>query len=102
MRDPLTMGQVLAWMDGGAESLRVEQLVQRRGVDFVRTAEFLDSLKVLNAKSSRVEKLKSDRVAHSAAGSAKEQAAYAELFTCLQKTNSGAGAEAERECLAAE
>ena len=102
VRDPLTMGQVLVWMDGGVESLRVEQLVARQGVDFVPTAEFLDSLKVLNAKPSLLEKLKSARVAHSAAGSAKEQAAYAALFTCLQKANSGADAAPERECSAAE
>jgi Flp pilus assembly protein TadD len=102
VRDPLTMAQVLVWMDGGAESPRVEQLVERQGVDFVPTAEFLDSLKVLNAKPSLLEKLKSAKVVHSTAGSAKEQAAYAELFTCLQKANSGADAEAERECLAAE
>ncbi len=96
------MGQVLAWMDGGAESLRVEQLLERQGVDFVPTAELLDSLKVLNAKPSLLEKLKSAKVAHSGVGSAKGQAAYAELFTCLRKANSGADAEAERECLAAE
>ena len=102
MRDPLTMGQVLAWMDGGAESLRVEQLVERQGVDFVPTTQLLDSLKVLNAKPSLLEKLKRAKVAHSGVGSGKEQAAYAELFTCLRKANSGADAEAERECLAAE
>jgi len=102
VRDPLTMGQVLVWMDGGVESLRVEQLVARQGVDFVPTAEFLDSLRVLNAKPSLLEKLKSARVAHSAAGSAKEQATYAALFTCLQKANSGADAAVERECSAAE
>src|SRR5437660_4501261 len=43
-----------------------------------------------------------NHVAHSGVGSAKEQAAYAELFTRLRKANSGADAEAERECLAAE
>jgi Flp pilus assembly protein TadD len=102
VRDPLTMGQVLVWMDGGAESLRVEQLVERQGINFVPSAQLLDSLKVLNAKPSLLEKLKTAKVAHSAAGSAREQAAYARLFACLQKANSGAAAEAERECLAAE
>jgi len=62
----------------------------------------LDSLKVLNAKPSLLEKLKRAKVAHSGVGSAEEQAAYAALFTCLRKANSGADAEAERECLAAE
>ena len=102
VRDPLTMGQVLVWMDGGTESLRVEQLVERQGIDFDPTAELLDSLKVLNAKPSFLEKLKSAKVTHSATGSVKEQTAYTELFKCLQKAFSGADAEAERECLAAE
>ncbi len=35
MRDPLTMGQVLVWMDGVVESLRVEQLVERQGAPFL-------------------------------------------------------------------
>ena len=102
VRDPLTMGQVLVWMDGGTESLRVAQLVERQGIDFVPTAKFLESLQALHAKTTLLEKLKNAKTVHAAADPAKEQSAYADLLACLQKVDSATDAEAETECSNAE
>jgi len=97
-RDPLTMGQVLVWMDGGAENLRVAQLVERQSIDFVPTATFLDALRAFHANTTLLEKLKNAKPVHSAADSVKEQAAYYKILACLQKADSPTGAEAEKEC----
>jgi Flp pilus assembly protein TadD len=101
-RDPLSMGQVLVWMDGGTESLRVALLVELQSIDFVPTAEFLDSLRALHAKTALLEKLKNAKTVRSAADPTKEQAAYSHLLACLQKADSGTDAEAEKECSNAE
>ena len=93
-RDPLTMGQVLVWMDGGAESLRVAQLVERQGIDFAPTAAFLNSLRTLHANKTLLEKLKNAEPVHSGTDPVKEQAAYSNLLACLQKADSATGAEA--------
>jgi Flp pilus assembly protein TadD len=101
-RAPLTMAQVLVWMDGGAESLRVAQLVERQGIDFAPDAELLSSLASMHAKTALLEKLKQAKIILIARDPAKEQAAYSQLLACLQKSSVGTNQSVENSCTKAE
>lgn len=99
---PLTMGQVLVWMDSGTESLRVAQLLERQGIDFVPTEQFLEELRDLHARPVLLEKLRNARPQRPSADPAGEQSAYAHLLACLRKARPEASSQSESECLAAE
>ncbi len=96
------MGPVFVWMDGGTESLRVAELVECQGIDFVPTTEFLDSPETLPAKKQLMDDLKQARVVLSTGDVAKKQAACAALLACEQDNASGEYAEGDRECTKAE
>src|SRR5579871_3755076 len=81
-RAPLTMAQVVVWMEGGVESLRVAQLVKRQGIDFVPSNEFVDSLNALHARGELLNAVKGAMVVRSGGDAAKEQAAYVSLLAC--------------------
>lgn len=101
-RTPLTMGQVLVWMEGGTESMRVAQLVERQGIDFVPTTQFLDSLKALHADEKLLDDLKGAKVILSSGDSPKEQAAYSALLACERADGLRQYAQGETECSKAE
>ena len=99
---PLTMGEVLVWMDTGAESVRVVQLVERQGIDFTPKAEFLEDLRRLHSKPALLEKLQNARPLGPSADPVFEQSAYSHLLACLQGAKTGASSDENKECLAAE
>lgn len=99
---PLTMGQVLVWMDSGAESLRVAQLLERQGIDFAPTEKFLEELRSLHAKPVLLEMLRNTHPQSPSANAAAEQAAYAHLLACLRNTGSEGSSQGKSECLTAE
>lgn len=99
---PLTMAQVLVWMDSGWESSRVAQLVERQGIDFVPTEGFLEELRGLHAKPVLLEKLRNARPKSPSPDPAGEQSAYAHLLACLRNAQPEPSSKGESECLAAE
>lgn len=99
---PLTMGQVLVWMDYGDESQRVAQLIDRQGIDFTPTTEFLESLGRLHAKPYLLEKLKSAHPQSPSADPTRERSAYSHLLACLQNARKETLPTADKDCLAAE
>jgi Flp pilus assembly protein TadD len=99
---PLTMGQVLVWMDYGDESRRVAQLIDRQGIDFMPATEFLESFGRLHAKPYLLEKLKGARPQSPSADPARERSAYAHLLACLQNARKETPSSADKDCVAAE
>lgn len=99
---PLTMSQVLVWMDSGWESLRVAQLVERQGIDFAPTEEFLEELRGLHAKPVLLEKLRNAHPLSRSSYPAGEQSAYVHLLACLRNARPEPSSKSESECLAAE
>jgi Flp pilus assembly protein TadD len=89
-------------MEGGTESLRVAQLIERQGIDFAPTDEFLDALKALHAKDRLLDDLKRAKILHPAGDAPTEQAAYAALLACEQADGSGQYTEGETQCSKAE
>jgi Tfp pilus assembly protein PilF len=98
---PLTMGEVLVWMDYGDESQRVAQLIDREGIDFMPKTEFLESLGRLHAKPYLLEKLKGTHPKSPSADPDRERSAYAHLLACLQNTGK-TPPSTDEDCLAAE
>jgi len=86
-QSPLTMSQVLVWMDGGPESLRVAQLIERRGIDFSPTEDFLKQMAAMHAKPILLQKLKQARVVHVAKDTVAEQSAFSDMLACVNGSN---------------
>lgn len=99
---PLTMGQVLVWMDSGAESSRVAQLVERQGIDFAPTPEFIEQLRTLHGRPALLQKLQDSSPKRSSSNPGDEQSVYLHLWRCLQPPASSASSVEEAECHAAE
>jgi len=99
---PLTMGQVLLWMDSGEESSRVAQLIERQGIDFTPTPEFIEQIHQLHAKRALLERLEGSAIKHSATSSGDERNVYLHLWHCLQTPVSSASLVEEAQCQAAE
>jgi Flp pilus assembly protein TadD len=89
---PLTTAQVLVWMDGGDESARAAQLIERRGIDFSPTEHFLKQLAAMHAKPILLEKLKQATVVRVANDPATEQSAFFDMVACLQSSDANASA----------
>ncbi len=96
------MAQVLVWMDSGSESFRVAQLVERRGIDFTPTEEYLEELRGLRAQPALLEKLRNTRPLSPSTNAAAEQSAYEHLLACLRNARPETSSQGEKECLAAE
>lgn len=99
---PLTMGQVLVWMDSGEESSRVAQLVERQGVDFTPTPEFIEQLRRLHGKPALLDKLQGSVAKRPSSDSGNEQNVYLHLWHCLQTPASSPSSVEEAECHSAE
>src|SRR5215467_13712041 len=99
---PLAMAQVLVWMDSGSESSRVAQLVERQGIDFTPTEEYLEELRGLRAKPALLEKLRNTRPQSPSTNAAAEKSAYAHLLACLRNARPETASQSEKECLTAE
>src|SRR5208283_1420407 len=52
---PLDRAQVLVWMDFGESTRRVKKLIERAGIDFEPTSEYLALLKSLGAPAGFVD-----------------------------------------------
>ena len=99
---PLDRAQVLAWMDFGESTSRVKKLIERAGIDFEPTGDYLALLKNLGAPAGFVEAVgKQHPTGAPSKYSPAQQAGFDHLSTCLTMAKTGRFEEAENHCQAA-
>jgi uncharacterized protein len=96
---PLDRTQVLVWMDFGESIRRVKKLINRAGIDFEPTSEYLALLKTLGAPTDFVDALgKTQAAGTTSTYPAEQDAAFGHLSSCLTLARKGQVSDAVKEC----